>query len=263
MVSIHVVVAPSSRVGEVAHGLGAVLVVGASGAIGTAVARRLGADGTPLGLHYCRNAQAVEALKSELAVKGSECAIFQASLDTEESCNQLVDSFSAGYSSLSGIAICSGEVGWREWRDVNADDWNEMFFQHCLAPFFMVRRLLPSLEKQGNGKIVYLSSISPKYGGSSKTLHYASAKAALETAMLGLTNTAARHGITINGVRAGFVDTPQQHRGRLATELATRVSMIPLGRPGTPDDIAGAFAYLMSDAAAYVTGQLLTVGGGD
>jgi 3-oxoacyl-[acyl-carrier protein] reductase len=242
---------------------GAVLVVGASGVIGSAVARQLGASGLPLGLHYCRNERAVEGIKAELADLGSQSSLFQASIDTEESCNRLVDSFAMEFPRLSGLAICAGTVDWREWGKLQTSDWNRMFFQHCIAPFLLARQLLPYLEKQGLGRIVYLSSISPKYGGSSKSLHYAAAKAALETTMLGLAKAVAVQGITINGVRAGFIDTPQQHLGRTAEELAKRVSEIPMRRAGTPEEVAGAFTYLFSDVANFVTGQVLSISGGD
>lgn len=242
---------------------GAILVVGASGAIGSAVARRLGAAGFPLGLHYCRNEQVCEAIQAELTSKGIRGAVLQASIDTEASCGQLVDQFMGEFPDITGIAICAGAVDWREWHELEASDWNGMFFQHCIAPFLLVRRLLPVFEKQGNGKVAYLSSISPKYGGSSKSLHYAAAKAALETTMFGLAKTVAAQGVTVNGVRAGFVDTPQQHSGRTSQELAERIAKIPMGRAGTPEDVAGAFAYLLSDSADFVTGQLLSVSGGD
>ena len=94
-------------------------------------------------------------------------------------------------------------------------------------------------------------------------LNVAAAKAALETSMLGLAKAVAANAIRINGVRAGFVDTPQQQAGRTPAELAARIDKIPLRRAGTPDEIAGAFTYLLSDSAAFVTAQLLTVAGGD
>ena len=238
----------------------AVLVVGASGAIGAAVARQLLADGRPVGLHYRSNAAAVTPMAS---AAGTRASLLQAALDDEPACNALADRFIAAFPQASGLAVCSGEVGWRDWRALEVADWNTVFFQHCIAPFLLARRLLPHFEKRGGGSIVYLSSISPKYGGSEKSLHYAAAKAALETAMLGLAKAVAASAIRINGVRAGLVDTPQQQAGRTPAELAARIEKIPLRRAGTPDEIASAFSYLLSDSAAFVTAQLLTVAGGD
>lgn len=237
----------------------AVLVVGASGSIGAAVARQLLAAGRPVGLHYRSNAAAC----MRLAAAGPRASRMQAALDDEAACNALSDRFIAAFPQATGLAVCSGEIGWRDWRTLEAADWNKVFFQHCIAPFLLARRLLPHFEKRGGGSIVYLSSISPKYGGSDESLHYAAAKAALETAMLGLAKAFAGSAIRVNGVRAGFVDTPQQQAGRTPAELAARIEKIPLRRAGTPDEIAGAFSYLLSDSAAFVTAQHLTVAGGD
>ncbi len=239
----------------------AVLVVGASGEIGSAVARQLLASGRPVGLHYRSNAVAVTPLAA--AAAGTRSSLLQAVLDDELACNALADRFIAAFPQASGLAMCYGEVGWCDWRALEAADWNKVFFQHCIAPFLLARRLLPHFEKRGGGSIVYLSSISLKYGGSEKSLHYAAAKAALETSMLGLAKTVASKAIRINGVRAGFVDTPQQQTGRTPAELAARIEKIPLRRAGTPDEIAGAFSYLLSDSATFVTAQLLTAAGGD
>ncbi len=114
-----------------------------------------------------------------------------------------------------------------------------------------------------NGRVVYLSSIAAKYGGSTKTMHYAAAKSALETAMRGLARELAAKGILVNGVRAGFVDTPQQQLGRSSEERSARIARIPLGRAGTPDEIASGFSYLFSSGAGFTTGDVITVAGGD
>ena len=110
---------------------------------------------------------------------------------------------------------------------------------------------------------MFLSSISPKYGGSDLTLHYAAAKAALETAMLGLSRQTASSGGRVNGVRAGFVQSPQHQGGRSEQEVASRIARIPIGRAVLPEEIAEAASYFLSPMAEAVTGQLLTVAGGD
>ena len=119
------------------------------------------------------------------------------------------------------------------------------------------------MTSQGSGRIVYLSSISPKYAGSPKSLHYAAAKSALETTMRGLAKQVAPLGVRINGVRSGFVRSPQQTRGRSEQEIAARIDKIPVGREGKPEEIASAFTYLLSDAADFISGEIITVAGGD
>lgn len=238
------------------------MIVGASGAIGSAVALRLGLPGTHLGLHCVKNVDAIHLLGKQLESSRASYDILQESLCDVNSCDSLVDRFCLNGDYSDGMAICSGEVGWAEWTKLGTADWLNILHQHCVGPFFLVRRMIRHMAEKG-GKIVFLSSISPKYGGSERTLHYAAAKAALETTMLGLAKQVASLGITINGVRSGFVQTPQQMLHRTPDQLAERVKKIPLGKIGLPDDIAGAFAFLMSKDSDYMTGSIVTVSGGD
>lgn len=240
-----------------------VLVVGASGAIGSAVARALAAPGVAIGLHYCKNRDAVESLKRDIEGLGARAVCLQSALDSEDSCAFLADQFTTAMGAPAGIALCGGRVPWKAWQELAVMDWQAVFFEHCIAPLAVAGGLLPAMQARGSGRVVFLSSIAAKYGGSPLTLHYAAAKAALETAMHGLSRSLAGHGVRLNCVRAGFVNTPQQHAGRTPAEIAARVARIPVGRAGTPEEIASAFAYLLSAQADFVTGEIIAIAGGD
>lgn len=248
---------------SVARSAKSFLVVGASGTIGSAVARLLARDGATLGLHFCRNHEAAQALKSNLEKAGSPCACFQSALDSPEACTDLVERFIMAFGAPSGVALCAGKVPWKEWRELALADWQQSYFEHCVAPFLVARAVIPAMLQARAGRIVYLSSIAAKYGGNEKTVHYAAAKGALETAMYGLSRELARAGLRVNGVRSGFVDSPQQRAGRTPEQIAARVAKISVGRPGTAEEIASAFAYLFSDGASFVNGEIITVAGGD
>ena len=239
------------------------LVVGASGSIGGAVARFLAHTGTSLGLHYHSNCEAVTFLKEAVEEEGAHACCLQADLSSEASCKKLVDEFVRVVGQIDGLAICFGNVFWRSWNELGWQDWMDVFYQHCVAPMIMAQRAIYHMKSHNYGRIVFLSSISPKYAGSSKTLHYAAAKAAVESGMRGLAREVAPLGITVNGVRAGFVLTPQQTFGRNEQEIEERIKKIPVGRAGTPDEIAEAFSFLMSDNASFVTGDIITIAGGD
>lgn len=239
----------------------AYLVVGASGTIGSAVAAQLAAPGVVLGLHYCGGAAAIEAIKARLAATGAECAELQSDLADEAQCRELVARFRARFGAIQGVALCAGTVQWKSWRELDRDAWQRMFFEHCIGPFTIAAAAAEAMD--AGGRVVFLSSISPKYGGSALTLHYAAAKGALEAAMRGMARELAPRGICVNGVRSGVVDTPQQHRGRTPDEIAQRVARIPMGRAGAPDEIASALVYLLSERASFVTGELISVAGGD
>lgn len=239
------------------------LIVGASGTIGSAVARLLARDDTALGLHFCRNYEAVQTLKSDIQKAGSHCACLQSALDSPEACADLVERFIATFGAPSGVALCAGRVPWKEWRELAPADWQQSYFEHCVAPFLIAHAAIPAMLQAGTGRIVYLSSIAAKYGGNERTIHYAAAKGALETVMHGLSRELARAGLRINGVRSGFVDSPQQRAGRTPEQIAARVTKIPVGRAGTAEEVASAFTYLFSDGASFVNGEVITVAGGD
>jgi 3-oxoacyl-[acyl-carrier protein] reductase len=239
------------------------LVVGASGTIGAAVARALAAPGVTIGLHYCKNLNAVQSVQRSLEEIGATAVCLQSELDSEDACTKLADQFSSAKGVPTGIALCGGRVPWKAWQDLSATDWQDAFFEHCIAPIAVTKALLPAMQQRGSGRIVFLSSIAAKYAGSPLTLHYAAAKSALETTMRGLSRNVAGQGVRVNCVRAGFVDTPQQHAGRTQEEIVARIARIPVGRAGTPEEIAAAFVYLLSAKADFVTGEIITVAGGD
>jgi NAD(P)-dependent dehydrogenase (short-subunit alcohol dehydrogenase family) len=239
------------------------LIVGASGTIGSAVARQLATPETRLGLHYCTNVARASALKSQIGSANVSCELMPSCLDSEAACRDLIEAFAGNGGQIDGLALCAGTINWANWRELTDDHWQRVLFEHCLAPFYLARHAATRMDQPRGGRIVFLSSISPKYGGSAKTLHYAAAKAALETAMRGLARELGRSGIRVNGVRAGFVDSPQHRQGRSAGEIAERIRQIPVGRAGTPEEVASAFVYLLSEQASFVNGELITVAGGD
>lgn len=118
------------------------------------------------------------------------------------------------------------------------------------------------MKEQGGGKIINISSVSAKYGGSPQTLHYGAAKAALDATTVGLARAGAPYNILVNSVRGGLVDTPFHHKiGR--SSLEDRIKLTPLKRAGQPIDIARMVLFLASSAGDYITGEIFTVAGGD
>jgi 3-oxoacyl-[acyl-carrier protein] reductase len=245
------------------HASRSFLIIGASGTIGSAVARQLAAPDVVLGLHCCSNLAKAVDLKATLEAAGTACHVMPSALASEAACHALIEDFVGKTGRIDGLALCGGTIHWKEWNGLAADDWQRTMFEHCIAPFCLARDAAARMARSRPGRIVYLSSISPKYGGSAKTVHYAAAKAALETAMRGMARELAQSGIRVNGVRAGFVDTPLHRHGRNADDVAKRVALIPLGRAGKPGEVASAFTYLFSDNASFINGELITVAGGD
>jgi NAD(P)-dependent dehydrogenase (short-subunit alcohol dehydrogenase family) len=237
-----------------------ILVVGASGTIGGAVASALGNAGHTLGLQYCSGSGRIESIR-RLLPDAVQSHAMQSGLESIEACDALVSDFVDKTGGLYGIALCGGRVPWKPWQESAGSDWLGAYFEHCVAPFALARAAAQRIPE--GGRIVYLSSIAAKYGGSVKTMHYAAAKAGLEAAMRGLARELAPRGILVNGVRAGYVDSPQHEQGRSPEEISARIARIPLRRAGLPEEVASGFAYLFSRSASFTTGDTITVAGGD
>jgi NAD(P)-dependent dehydrogenase (short-subunit alcohol dehydrogenase family) len=229
--------------------------------IGSAVAAQLAAPEVGIGLHYYRNDAAAHELAVRVEAAGALCAPMQCDLADETACGELIERFHERFGTISGVALCAGTVPWQAWGELDTSAWHRALFEHCIAPFMIARAAAGKMSS--GGRIVFLSSIAPKYGGSSKSLHYAAAKGALEATMRGLARELAPAGVCVNAVRAGFVDTPQQRSGRTPEEIRKRVGRIPAGRAGTPAEVASALVYLLSQGASFVNGEIITVAGGD
>jgi len=139
-------------------------------------------------------------------------------------------------------------------------DWDRMLAVHLKGAYNCSRAVLPGMLARGWGRIVSLSSTAG-LGGTGRSVAYAAAKAALIGFTKSLAREVAPHGITVNAVAPGFIATPMtstwpaDRRARVAEET-------PVRREGTPDDIAHAIAYLASEEASFVTGQVLSPNGG-
>jgi NAD(P)-dependent dehydrogenase (short-subunit alcohol dehydrogenase family) len=239
-----------------------VLITGASGGIGSCMALLFAEHGAIVGVHYNVGENESSALVNEIEQKGGKAAFFKADL-IKESGKSVVQSFINHFGGLDILVNNAGAVfGTKDILDLDEESWDKTFYLNSRAPFFLAQSAFKHMKDQGGGKIINISSISVKYGGSSQTLHYGAAKSALETVTLGLSKAGAKHNILVNTVRGGFIDTPMhQKMGR--KNLEKRIEMIPLKRAGKPQDVAGMVLFLASESGDFITGETFTVAGGD
>jgi len=194
--------------------------------------------------------------------KRNDGAAFQADL-TKESSKSIIPSFIDHFGGLDVLINNAGAaIGPKDILDMDEESWDKTFQLNTRAPFFLAQNAFKHMKENGGGKIINISSISVKYGGSSQTLHYGAAKSALETVTLGLSKAGAEHNVLVNTVRGGYIDTPMhQKMGRKNSK--ERIEMIPLKKAGKPQDMAGMVLFLASEAGDFITGETFTVAGGD
>jgi 3-oxoacyl-[acyl-carrier protein] reductase len=239
-----------------------VLITGASGGIGSCMATLFAEYGAMVGVHYNNGENEASRLVDQIEKKGGTGVLLKADL-INDSGQALVQSFINHFGSIDILVNNAGAViGTKDILDLDEESWDATFQLNARAPFFLAQNAFRKMKDQGGGKIINISSISAKYGGSSQTLHYGSAKSALEAVTLGLSRAGAKHNILVNTVRGGFIDTPMHQKlGR--TNLEKRIDMIPLKKIGRPKDIAGMVLFLASDEGNFITGEIFTVAGGD
>ena len=239
-----------------------VLITGASGGIGASMALLFAEHGAILGLHYNSGKEAADSLVMEVEKYGSQASLFQADL-LRESSETLVDAFIDHFGGIDILINNAGAVlGFKDFLELDDKSWEETFKLNAQVPFFMAQRAFAYMKKNDGGKIINVSSVAAKYGGSERSLHYGAAKAALEAETIGLARAGAKYNILVNAIRGGFIDTPF-HQKLGPKNIEERVQLIPLKRAGQPKDVANMALFLASEGGDFITGEILGITGGD
>ena len=237
------------------------LITGASRGIGRATAARLARDGAKIAINYKGNADAAEETKRLVEAAGSTAALVQGDVSQEADADRVVkEALAFGGGKLEMLVNNAGTTRDELLLRMSIEDWDTVLDLNLRGAFLVTRALMRPMMKQRFGRIVNVSSVAGVMGNAGQA-NYASAKAGL----IGFTKTVAREmasrNITCNAVAPGFV--PTDLTSSLITQMEeTILKQIPLGRFGTVEDVANAIAFLVSDEASYITGQVLNIDGG-
>ena len=232
-----------------------VLITGASRGIGAAAARRFAAGGCRVVVNYHRSREQAEALAAEIGGWA-----VQADVADPVQVRKMVDNVLDKFCQLD-ILICNAGVAQQKlFGDLTDADWRRIFAVNVDGTFHAIRAALPHFIHRKAGKILTVSSMWGQVGTSCEAA-YSAAKAAV----IGLTKALAKElgpsGITVNCVAPGVIDT-EMNQALTPQDLAALAEETPLGRTGTPEEVAEALWYLASDAAGFITGQVLAPNGG-
>ena len=232
-----------------------VLITGASRGIGAAAARRFAAGGCRVVVNYHRSREQAEALAAEIGGWA-----VQADVSDPVQVRKMVDNVLDKFCQLD-ILICNAGVAQQKlFGDLTDADWRRIFAVNVDGTFHAIRAALPHFIHRKGGRILTVSSMWGQVGASCEVA-YSAAKAAV----IGLTKALAKElgpsGITVNCVAPGVIDT-EMNQALTPQDLAALAEETPLGRIGAPEEVAEALWYLASDAAGFVTGQVLSPNGG-
>lgn len=243
------------------------LVTGASSGIGLAIATILAAAGATVGLHHRRPPSELgEALARVRKAARAPVFALRGDLTDESVQDRLVDDFVAEAGGLDILVNNAGGLyGYRDFRDLDREDWERTFALNVTAPTMLARAAWPHLLEAGGGRIVNISTTALKHGGSARSLHYGASKAALEAVGRTLAKEGAGVGILVNTVRCGVIDTEMHTRieGYDPARWRQRLELIPLGRPGRSEEVARMVLHLLGPGGDFITGQTIAVSGGE
>jgi 2-hydroxycyclohexanecarboxyl-CoA dehydrogenase len=239
------------------------VVTGAAAGMGEGVARRLAAAGHQVALLDLDGNAAARAA-DDLRTTGASAL----GLETDVADRAAVDDALAKVRrELGPIGIMVTSAGFDEFRsftDITAEAWERMLAVNLTGTFHCLQAAIPDMLAASWGRIVTISSSSAQ-SGAARMAHYVASKGGVVGLTKALAVEYAPHGITVNSIPPGFIDTPMARRAEARGDLPSIdavAARTPVRRAGTPDDIAAACAYLCSEEAGYVTGQLLGVNGG-
>jgi 2-hydroxycyclohexanecarboxyl-CoA dehydrogenase len=234
------------------------VVTGGGSGIGRAVAKRLAADEAAIAVWDLNSAAAAETVKMILDAGGKAIALYVDAADAA-AIKAAADKTRAEFGPITIIVNNAGMTGFVPFLEISLEAWDRMIAVNLKGPFLCTREVLPDMLTAAWGRIINITSSSTQTGAT-KMAHYVSSKGGLMGLTKALAMEFAANGITANMIPPGFIDTPMLRASPV--DVDAYAATIPVKRPGKPEDIAGACAYLASEEAGYVTGQTISVNGG-
>jgi 3-oxoacyl-[acyl-carrier protein] reductase len=233
-----------------------VLITGASGGIGQAIAKKLAKEGYNLYLHYYQNKKSIISLLDELSVYQGEYIPINGDLSRIEDYAKIAENIF----SLDAIIHNSGQSHYGLLMDLDEQTLKDLMNVHISGPLLLTKMLLPKLLQKRKGSIIVISSIWGQIGSACEVA-YSTVKGAQISFVKALSKEVALNGIRVNAIAPGAIETNMMNH---FTDIDLQImnEEIPMGRIGQPEDVANGISFLLSEQASYITGQVLAINGG-
>jgi 3-oxoacyl-[acyl-carrier protein] reductase len=233
-----------------------VLITGASGGIGQAIALQLAKEGYNLYLHYHKNEKILMDLLDQLQMYQGEYISVHGDLSEPNNYRKITSNIFA----LDAIVHCGGHSHHGLLTDIDEEELEAMLKVHVTAPLVLTKLLLPKLLNKRKGNIIVISSIWGQTGGACEVV-YSTVKGAQISFVKALSKEVALNGIRVNAIAPGAIDTLMN--SHLSDgDISLINEEIPMGRLGRPEEVANGVSFLLSEKASYITGQVLAINGG-
>jgi len=239
------------------------VVTGGGSGIGAAVSLRLAADGHSVAVLDI-DADGAADVAAKASASGARASAFGVDVTDRAALDAAFDETRRELGPIAVLVTSAGYMHFSSFEEITLEEWSRVIDVNLTGTFHCCQAALPDMVAAGWGRIVTISSSSAQRG-SPNAPHYAAAKGGVVVLTKALARAYAARGITVNTIPPSGIETPMQHRSQAEGNLPANETMaaaIPLGHLGTPDDIAAAAAFLASEEAGFITGQVLGVNGG-
>jgi NAD(P)-dependent dehydrogenase (short-subunit alcohol dehydrogenase family) len=248
------------------HSKKTILVTGGSRGIGAEVALIAAQRGYAVAVNYASNEKAAAQVVEQITQLGGEAFAIQGDVAIEQDILRMFTAIDTRWGRLDALINNAGIVDVKARVDeMSVERLQKMFATNVVGSFLCAREAIKRMSKKyqhAGGVIINLSSAAARLGSPSEYVDYAASKGAIDTMTIGLSKELAAEGIRVNAVRPGLIDTDIHASGGQPDRVARFISMIPMQRGGTAQEVANTVMWLASDEASYVTGALIDVGGG-
>ena len=234
-----------------------VLVTGASGGIGRAIAMAAAQAGYEIVAHYNTGKEKAEALKAEIEAFGGKCSLLQFNISDRADCTAKLEKWSEENGAFWGIILNAGICRDNAFPALSDENWDSVLHTNLDGFYNVLKPLVMPLCRKKKGRIITISSVSGVMGNRGQ-VNYSASKAGIIGATKALAVELASRKITVNCIAPGFIETDMIKDAPVEHILPT----IPMGRAGKPEEVASLAVYLLSEGAAYITRQVISVNGG-
>ena len=235
------------------------IVTGGAGGIGSAIVQRLACEGAKIAVADI-DGQAAQARAADVIARKCDALAMVADVTNKQSVERMVKATNDRWGRIDILVNVAGGADRKSVVDMTAQDWDHIVDMNLKSVFLCSQAVLPTMLKQKDGKIVNISSIYGFTGNATRS-SYAAAKAGVATFTKSLALEVVHDGINVNAVAPGRITTPRVRSHYSDQAWAEAVAQIPMGRTGTPEEIASAVLFLVTDENNYITGQTIHVNG--
>ena len=238
-------------------------VTGSSTGIGAASAVALAHQGCRVAVHYNRSEDEAQEVMEKITASGGDAMLVGGDVSDAGEVERMAREVEDRYGRLDVLVNNAGSlIERRSFSEMTEDLWDRVISVNLKSVFLCSKAVLPMMKRQGSGRIINVTSVAARNGGGPGSAAYASAKGGVSTLTRAMAKDLVSDNILVNGVAPGVITTPFHDRFTPPDVRENMAAAIPMGREGTPEEVAGAVLFLASPWANYLVGEIIEVNGG-